>query len=89
VSRYARKVDRNHAEIRDGLRACGFRVADTSRLGSGFPDLVVSAYAVLWMVEIKMPGEPLTEDEQVFADLWAEHYLVAHSLEEALSLLGN
>lgn len=39
--RYAKKTDRNHAEIRDGLRGDGWAVYDLSDRGKGVPDLAV------------------------------------------------
>lgn len=41
MTRRAAKVDASHAEVRDGLRALGWSVLDTSAVGGGFPDLVV------------------------------------------------
>lgn len=38
---YARRTDPNHAEIRDGLRGCGYDVVDQSGIGNGIPDLAV------------------------------------------------
>ena len=39
--KYARRVDTNHAEIVKALRKIGASVWDTSRVGHGWPDLVV------------------------------------------------
>lgn len=39
--RRAAKVDTNHAAVRDGLRALGWSVFDTSGVGDGFSDFVV------------------------------------------------
>lgn len=39
--RYAKKTDRNHSEIRDGLRGDGWAVYDLSDRGKGVPDLAV------------------------------------------------
>lgn len=39
--RHAKRVDANHAEIRDGLRADGWDVLDLSDCGNGIPDLCV------------------------------------------------
>lgn len=41
MSRYARQVDTSHAPIRDALRKAGLQVIDASRVGDGFPDLLV------------------------------------------------
>lgn len=40
-----RRVDTTHADLRDGLRALGWSVHDTSKLGDDFPDLVVGVGA--------------------------------------------
>lgn len=40
--RHAKRVDANHAEIRDGLRADGWDVLDLSDVGGGVPDLCVA-----------------------------------------------
>ena len=37
----ARRTDANHGALIRDLRKAGFRVHDTSRLGDGFPDLVI------------------------------------------------
>jgi hypothetical protein len=42
LPRYAKRTDRNHAEIRDGLRSLGYDVFDLSDVGGGVPDLVVN-----------------------------------------------
>ena len=76
--KYGRKVDRNHANIRDELRTMGFTVADMSQIGSGHPDLLVGGYhreqdeTVSVYVEVKMPGESLTEAEMEWFATWGE-----------------
>jgi predicted RecB family endonuclease len=52
MPRYAAKVDANHQGIREALRAMGWLVHDTSRLG-GFVDLVVSKGGHTVLVEVK------------------------------------
>ena len=47
------KVDRNHGEIRDALRAMGWYVYDTARVGGGFPDLVCAKNGRLVLAEVK------------------------------------
>ena len=80
---WRRRVDRNHKEIRDGLRACGFDVWDCSRFGGGFPDLLVYAHGRLFLLEVKMPGEDLTLPEELFRSSFP--VVIVHSLEEATS----
>jgi hypothetical protein len=43
MTRYAARKDTNHNEIAQALKAAGYTVVDASRLGDGFPDLVVIA----------------------------------------------
>lgn len=63
--RRAAKVDRNHSEIVQAFRRLGYLVADTSRLGKGFPDLLVQKGGV-WLVEVKAPKGKLTKDQEAF-----------------------
>jgi hypothetical protein len=42
--RYARRVDSNHAEIRQLFRDCGCAVLDTSNLGGKVGDLIVQYF---------------------------------------------
>lgn len=90
MPRYAAKVDRNHTEIVRGLRDAGVRVWDTSRLGSGYPDACCYWPATgLHLIEIKMPGEKLTEHEAKFHALFegaAVH--IVFGVEDALRKIG-
>jgi hypothetical protein len=49
---YAKRVDLAHAEVRDTLRAMGYRVLDVSRCG-GFVDFVVRKHHAIWLVDAK------------------------------------
>lgn len=55
MSRYARRVDTSHAPIREALRKAGLHVVDTSRVGGGFPDLLIAARGRTLLLEIKSP----------------------------------
>ncbi len=39
MTRYAKRVDANHSEIREALKRAGWIVQDMSAVGDGFPDL--------------------------------------------------
>ena len=70
----------------------GASVADTSRLGDGFPDLVVGWRGINVLFEVKdgtkRPSEiKLTPKEAAFADAWQGLYLVVYSATEAEQLL--
>lgn len=85
-----RRVDLNHAEIRDGLRKCGYIVEDMSAAGHGFPDLLVGSGDVLVLLEVKRPGEELTPRELRFHAKFALYPVyVVTSLEDALHRLGE
>lgn len=91
--RRAARTDNNHADVRDGLRALGLKVFDSSALGRGFGDLVVSNGPQLLIVEVKDPAKPpsaraLTPLEVAFSRDFAAHYLVALRVEDVLAALG-
>jgi hypothetical protein len=88
--RFAKRVDDNHAEIRDGLRAAGYPVLDLSSCGNGIPDLsVLVAPDVSLFLEVKdgkkaKSAQKLTDKEEIFMQHWAKHTRVVNSLEAAL-----
>lgn len=91
---WARKTDKHHAEIRDGLRDAGFKVRDTSSFGGGFPDLLVLANVNFVLFEIKSDPsithrkDPLTEKELMFFELFhGGPVYIVHTLNEALERL--
>ena len=91
LSRYARRTDNNHAEIRDALRSIpGVKVADISRAGNGIPDLIAKCdmTGITALFEIKVKGGKQTEKEVGFGDYWGAGYHVIYSLDDALSILG-
>lgn len=56
--RYARNVDRNHAETVKVFRAMGCDVTDCSGLGMGMPDLFVARGIRYAWVEVKDGAQP-------------------------------
>ena len=87
--------DANHAEIRDGLRALGLRVADTADLAD-FVDLVVAHAKRNYLLEVKPPEwtKPRSQrerDQQEWREAWAAaggQVDVVRSLDDALMVLG-
>jgi len=80
--------DRNHVDIREGLRRAGYYVVDTADLRNGFPDLlVVSKTGLVQLIEVKMPGEHLTYDEAIFHQVYPGRVCVCHSAEEAIGVM--
>ena len=93
---YARKTDLTHASIREGLRQLGYSVADCSRMGKGFPDLLVGVnYFLTVLVECKTllgktkrskktATDLLQPEQRSFRDEWkGTPVIVAASFEEA------
>lgn len=88
------KVDRNHAEIIETLRKCGWYVYDSSRLGRGFPDLVAAKGERLELIEVKDGSKPLSarrltpDEREVFQGFSAKGVSVriVTTSEEAMRL---
>lgn len=88
--RRAARTDENHREIIDGLRQRGYSVLDTSRLGDGFPDIVVGKAGVTSLMEIKREKRrgriagKLTAAQQDLMALWRGSTIhVVSTVEEA------
>ena len=96
MSRYARRVDTTHAAIRDSLRRCGYRVIDCSRVGGGFPDLLIHARGRTLLVECKTsrnragtvePGRIEASQRRFLADWQGDAVLMATTPEQAVRLV--
>lgn len=100
--RLAAKADENQAQIVRELRAMGFRVDIVHRLKKLY-DLVVTGRTGFALdtypndvtrtlrVEIKMPGEKLSPDEQEYwdAEPFPETLIIAYSTEDVLKWFGR
>lgn len=84
-----RRVDSQHAAIRDGLRALGLFVADTHTLGFGYPDLTVFAHGRVYLLEVKSPGGQQTPDERRFAADCPAPVHIVYSLDDAVRAIGE
>lgn len=91
---FRKRTDANHRIVTEALRAFGWHVEDTSRLGGGFPDLVCGKNGRIVLVEVKDGAKPLskqalTPDEaRVHAAFMAAGVPVQliRSVEEAVQL---
>lgn len=89
----AKRKDENHNAITEHLERHGWSVADTSGLGFGFPDAVVSKGGFFTaVVEYKDGAKPpsarkLTPAEEDFRRNWTGAYVLAISPEDALTQL--
>jgi hypothetical protein len=91
MTRYAKKVDNNHADIRDLLKAVpGMKLLDTSSMAGLGCDLLCS-----WqdgpptMLEIKThPKKPLTDSECRARALFAGYWHRVETIDDALRVFG-
>lgn len=90
MRRYGHQTDPNQGTIVATLRAAGAKVHVASRYGGGFPDLVVTYQARVYLLEVKPDDVPsrrrLTTAELEFA---REHPVkVVWTPEMALEAIG-
>ena len=93
MARRAARVDANQTEIVAALRKVGARVAITSALGGGFPDVLACLHGRIYMLEIKDGNKPsserkLTPAEQRFHDEWAGMVCTVENVTGALIAIG-
>lgn len=83
------RTDANQPELVRTLRQIGASVHITAALGCGFPDLVVGFQGETYLVEVKQPGEKLTDDEREFFATWRGRAPeVARTREDLFRILG-
>lgn len=93
MPRYACSVDANHKEIVDALRGEGASVIDTSRLGSGFPDLIVGHAGKTVLIEVKNPNTQygragLNKNQLRWKEAWCGGpFSIVTDVESALRVL--
>jgi Holliday junction resolvase len=81
---FARRVDGTHAEVMQALRACGWLVADTSRL-RGFVDLVAQKPGRTLLIEVKTAtGKPTEAQRRLVQGGW--WIVTVRSAEQAAQL---
>lgn len=94
MSRYARAVDANQAEIVAALKERHVSVLNLSRVGGGCPDLLVGWRGRSVLVEIKDPSKPpsarkLQKSQETFAAEWRGDLVVrCETLDEVLIAIG-
>lgn len=94
--RRAAKVDRNQPELVKQLRGIpGCKVAITSQLGGGFPDICVAWMGVNYLFEIKDGERPpsqqkLTPAERKFHKMWehAGQVDIVTCIEDCWAIMG-
>ena len=84
---YAKRVDSNHSLVVKTLRELGCSVFDTSSIGRGFPDLVVSKGATA-LVEVKRDATaPYTKSQLEFLKNWQGTVCRIHDVQGAINLV--
>jgi hypothetical protein len=81
LRRHAASRDANEPEIVQTFESCGWVVARLS--DPGIPDLLCARPKKLILVEVKMPGQKLTEAQKLFWATWPHPIHVVRSVEEA------
>jgi hypothetical protein len=82
--RYAARVDNNQPAMVEDLRAMGFSVYPTHRVGQGFPDLCISRGGITMLCEVKQGRGKLTKDEAEFHASWQGQIVIAYTAEDVL-----
>lgn len=90
--RRAARTDANQQQVIDALRRVGCCVRDTSRVGMGFPDLVVGYKGHNYLIEVKDGAKPqskraLTPDERAFFYEWRGQTAVVLGPEDAVQYI--
>jgi len=87
---YAKRVDLNHQEVVKTLRSLGATVFDASRMGQGFPDLVIGINGKTVLVEIKSGEEKkFTQAQLKFMENWQGSTVVRiNDIESAERLIN-
>ena len=91
MTRYAKKPDTNHGEIRDALRAIpGMRVLDTAAMSGLGCDLMARFQdGPPRLLEIKSGAKkPLTDSERRAAAMFDGYWHRVETLEDALRVFG-
>lgn len=88
------KKDRNHDEIAAGLRAAGYPIIETNKVGGGAPDIIANRGDTLIFIEIKNPAtkygrKGLRPSQARFKAEWEAFcpYVVVFTLEDAIQAM--
>lgn len=82
------RVDTNHKEIADALRAVGASVVSLAAIGRGVPDLLIGFRGGNYLLEIKTAKGKLTPDQTEFTALYRGSVVVVRSVAEAYAAIG-
>jgi len=81
------RADTNQPEIVKWFRAHGAQVSSTTKMGGGFPDLLVTYKGFHAMVEVKRLGETLRPNQERWHKTRQGLTFVVHDIDEAQLVL--
>jgi hypothetical protein len=89
MSKYARKVDKNQAEIVGYFRDLECTVKHLHMVGGGCPDILVGVMGINLLVEIKSPGGSLEKSQESFISDWKGQVCVVVTREDVIKLVND
>lgn len=88
----AARIDGNHPVIVEALRKAGAFVQSLATIGDGCPDIVVGFDGLWFLLEIKVHGCSLTDDEKIWHRMAARigncPVYVVETVQQALDTVG-
>ena len=81
-----KRRDANHRELVAAFEQLGWRTLDTSQIGDGAPDLVVSRGGRTVAVELKMPKGKVRPSQADWLASWGGETAVVRSLADVAAL---
>ena len=78
------RTDTNHKEITEAFRILGYSVFDASKMGGGFPDIVVGKNGVNYLVEIKTAKGKLNPKQKAFHKKWLGKIYIVKTINEVI-----
>ena len=84
----AKRVDANHKEIVDALRAIGASVQSLHTVGDGCPDLLVGFRGCNYVLEVKTPTGKRKDAQVDWHADWRGDVQTVTSREQALAVIG-
>lgn len=88
MSKYAKKVDSNQAELVDYARSLGASVQHLHNVGGGVCDLIIGYNGKNYLAEVKTEKGKLNELQVMFFDHWKGQAKVVRTKEDIKELLG-
>lgn len=86
---YARRVDASQAEIVEAVRKIGAEVTYLYRVGEGVADLLISWRQKWFVLECKIKGGELRDDQRKWIGKQRAPVIVAENGLEAVNFLKN